>query len=811
MKTISRRQFIKASTVGSLLSVFSSQFLPLRLFPQLHFGNGTDSILLCDTQVLKVSEDFIPYKGIKNEYPCCAKGLNDLLWICWTRETEQGEEICLRSFLNKNFGNIKLLSQRQNFAFQPEILFSNNSGFVTWAAFKSIGNCDIWTRNFNDKGTGELIRVSSGNTISWKPAITRDSSGNIWFVWEEKIGNHFGIKARIIKNNILSDIITVSKCNECDSCRPAIIASRSGNVWIAYDKFDGLGNINVILQRFDNTGKSKSDEIAVTQAVGLDVAPALTIDGDGLLWIAWHSNRWEGGQCDIPRWFHLIAFKEDKNELNRDSFYEPINEPLGKSNEKSGTVQSFEFIQLHCTRDGKVCITGRASHNFFLQYYKGRSWSPIYRLPKDGWGGRGQYLKVIEDREGDLWTIRRDLNNNILQKISLSNCRLENVKMNKSLSTPVLKRRKKDIGISNEIDFPIPNAPEKIRFEQYKDFNFYFGDIHGHSWMSDGVGDIDEYYITRRDYYKLDFASLTDHDTFVGNRILPSEWEQMKEMATHFNDSHRFVTIFGQEWTTARYPKAFGHKNIYHMDDSLPLYDHTDEANNHTKKLFKKIKNIGAIAIPHHIGWTGVDWENHDPVAQPLVEIISVHGAFEFMGNKPIPHRGGKKDCFVQDGLARGLRFGIVGGSDSHGLIWHHRVCYKRDPNRAGWTCVLAEELTRNSVFNALKERRCYATSGIWARIVFEINGHIMGDEFQTYELPQINVDIIAESELKWIEVIRNNSTIYQYGGKGYHSRFTLEDIDAPKGKTSYYYIRLTCEDGNMAWTSPIWVNIKVE
>ena len=149
MKTISRRQFIKASTVGSLLSVFSSQFLPLRLFPQLHFGNGTDSILLDDTQAPKISEDFIPYKGIKNEYPCCAKGLNDLLWICWTRETEQGEEICLRSFLNKNFGNIKLLSQGQNFAFQPEILFSNDFGFITWATFKSIGNCDIWTRNFN--------------------------------------------------------------------------------------------------------------------------------------------------------------------------------------------------------------------------------------------------------------------------------------------------------------------------------------------------------------------------------------------------------------------------------------------------------------------------------------------------------------------------------------------------------------------------------------------------------------------------------------------------------------------------------------
>jgi hypothetical protein len=282
----------------------------------------------------------------------------------------------------------------------------------------------------------------------------------------------------------------------------------------------------------------------------------------------------------------------------------------------------------------------------------------------------------------------------------------------------------------------------------------------------------------------------------------------LKEVTEHLNQPHKFVTFFGQEWTTARTPRGFGHKNIYHISPDIPLMDHTLEPWNTTQKIFEKAKSLGAIAIPHHIGWTGVDWENADPVAQPLVEIVSVHGAFEYMGNRPIKHRGGKPGCFVQDGLARGLRFGIIGGSDSHGLLWHHRVAYKRDPNRCGLAGVLAEELTRESIFDAFKKRRTFATSGVKMRLDFRINGHFMGEEFSTSDGIQINVDVISESDLLWLTIVRDNKDFNQYGGEGLRSYYTVEDRNLSPG-THFYYLRVVLKDGNMAWSSPIWVNYK--
>ena len=147
---------------------------------------------------------------------------------------------------------------------------------------------------------------------------------------------------------------------------------------------------------------------------------------------------------------------------------------------------------------------------------------------------------------------------------------------------------------------------------------------------------------------------MTDHDNFIANGLIPSEWERIKQITKHFNEDGRFVTLFGQEWTTGRPPRGFGHKNIYHTDIEIPLYDHTDPESKDVHQLYAECKKWGSIAIPHHIGWTGVDWENHDEEIVPLVEIVSNHGVFEYQGNRPIPHRGGMRGCFVQDGLARG-------------------------------------------------------------------------------------------------------------------------------------------------------------
>src|SRR5690606_26580151 len=94
----------------------------------------------------------------------------------------------------------------------------------------------------------------------------------------------------------------------------------------------------------------------------------------------------------------------------------------------------------------------------------------------------------------------------------------------------------------------------------------------------------------------------------------------------------------------------------------------------------------------------------------------------------------GMKGYFVQDALANGLRFGIIGGSDAHGLIWHHKMSRKRDAYRAGLAVLLAPECTRHALFDAMKKRRAYGTTGTKPRVEFRVNNHLMGEEFSTTE-----------------------------------------------------------------------------
>ena len=325
--------------------------------------------------------------------------------------------------------------------------------------------------------------------------------------------------------------------------------------------------------------------------------------------------------------------------------------------------------------------------------------------------------------------------------------------------------------------------------------------------MSDGCGTVDQCYTCSRYVFQYDFAALTDHDWFTGNLLLPSEWEWIKIVGQLYDQSGNFVTIPAYEWTTLRIPRGYGHKNIYFADWSQPLLPSFEIAPS-TKELIEKLKPLKAIAIPHHIGWTGVDWENFDSELSPCIEIVSAHGAFEYMGNEPITHRGGMSGYFIQDGLTNGMRFGFTGSSDGHGLRYHHGIARKENEWQTGLTAVLATELTRESVLDALKKRRVYATSGVPVKILFSINNTLMGGEVQTASKPEITFDVAGTAPLKYIILIRNNENI-QYFGKdirnGYGIRKTFID-ETPKPGKYWYYIRVIQENGEMAWSSPIWV-----
>jgi hypothetical protein len=254
-----------------------------------------------------------------------------------------------------------------------------------------------------------------------------------------------------------------------------------------------------------------------------------------------------------------------------------------------------------------------------------------------------------------------------------------------------------------------------------------------------------------------------------------------------------------------------------------------EESANTGKKLLERLQGVRALVIPHHTAWSGTDWDAHDVDLQRLVEVCSTHGRFEYPGNAPIRYRRdhlhpGK---FVVDALARGYRLGFVGGSDSHGLRWHAtemegraghlppgtRVGWKEDAFRTGMTAILAPELTREALFEALYQRRCYATSGEPIVVDFRVNNELMGSMVTVAAAPQLTVAVRGTASLRALDIVRSGHLfggVQCLPGEGMKTlEVSLEDTMIIPGEEHYYYVRVVQEDGNMAWSSPIWVQYR--
>lgn len=354
--------------------------------------------------------------------------------------------------------------------------------------------------------------------------------------------------------------------------------------------------------------------------------------------------------------------------------------------------------------------------------------------------------------------------------------------------------------------YPGQGAGEGPAFPAELPRGLYFGDLHTHTWMSDGAGDPDEVYTRSRDRYHYHFVALTDHDLENGNRILPGEWAYLKFLADFFNEPGKFVTFQAYEWTAQSYPRGAGHKNVYFPGDNSPLYNVASEAPD-SKTLFELLQAAGALAAPHHIGWTGTDWENHDPAVQRAIEIVSVHGSFEKPGARPIQPRAEQVGMFARDGLLRGLKFGFLGGSDGHGFPWHYGVSRREDVWRTGLTGILATELSRTSLHAALMNRLTVATSGPPIGVWLYLNGAPMGTELTADRAPRIEVRVEGTAPLQEVALVRDGEDIQRLTPNANRIETTL--FDEPSPGEHFYFLRVIQSNGEMAWSSPVWLEQK--
>ena len=354
----------------------------------------------------------------------------------------------------------------------------------------------------------------------------------------------------------------------------------------------------------------------------------------------------------------------------------------------------------------------------------------------------------------------------------------------------------------------------------------FWGDIHIHTKLSGDAQGTDPYAYTR-EVSGLDFAGLADHCESLAD----PGFEQHAQWLEEADDPGRFATIPGDE----RNPRNWtGHHNVYFRNMQTYLRHRTDVGNMDDRRLPDDPDS--AMLIPHHTGitWgggptagqgTSVDWNaaGDEVGMRPVIEIYSHHGQSEYYAPQHVlayefnrmrnPERRSNMSTpgpfYAQEYWMAGLHVGVIGSSDEHSGQGGRR--------HGGIAAVFADELTREGVFDALRARRCYATTGERILIDFTVDGATMGEVVRRRKGKKLAIRLKAWGTdlLVRVDILRhrfgideNVAPIFSIAPRPESMDFEHEMEDELTGSV-LYYARIVQEPlswPGMAWTSPVWI-----
>jgi hypothetical protein len=332
----------------------------------------------------------------------------------------------------------------------------------------------------------------------------------------------------------------------------------------------------------------------------------------------------------------------------------------------------------------------------------------------------------------------------------------------------------------------------------------FWGDLHMHSNLSDGLQDPEQIYYFARHVSGLDIAALGDHDFILGKN---NSWPRVVELAKKYHEPGKFVTLLGYEYTERTYG---GDRNVYYLDDDGPFLNCQGDTP-HPDQLYQRLREHGrpAMVIPHCVIGREDIWRHSDPEFCPLAEVYSTHGCSEAYPNdrpmNPLSAQHniyGPGTCYT-DSFSHGLKMGVIGGTDDHGAqpgwgySWHDY--------RGGIMGVQMTELSRQSLWDSLWERRTTATTGERILLDMSVDDLSIGETGTTSEKPTITITAHGTNKIDLVELLRNEQVIHCFHGRGWDETRLFRDENCPE-TGAWYRCRLTQADGERAWTSPIWI-----
>ena len=344
-------------------------------------------------------------------------------------------------------------------------------------------------------------------------------------------------------------------------------------------------------------------------------------------------------------------------------------------------------------------------------------------------------------------------------------------------------------------------------------YQLYFGQLHSHTNISDGAGTVEEAFAHAAGVDNLDFLAVTDHSNSFDNESdasvdlgadltgVSSEWAQGHAAADAITvqSNGTFVGIYGFEMT---WSDGFGHINTFNTPGfesrSNSEFGNKSGSTEGYQNYYNKLVEVeSSLSQFNHPGTTFGDFQDfsfYDPQVDQRITLIEVgngEGAIGSSGYFPSYE-------YYTRALDKGWHVAPTNNQDNHKGNWG-------DSNTAR-SVVLASSLTEDAIYDAIRNYRVYATEDNDLSILYSLNGNAMGSILNKQEdgvtiTAQLS-DPTDSGDMK-VEVIVNgglvaDSTILSGGSGTVEFHFDSNDY-------SYYYLRITQADQNIAVTAPVW------
>jgi hypothetical protein len=644
--------------------------------------------------------------------------------------------------------------------------------FLVWQSFRE-GQSDIYFRRLEGGTWSPAERLSESSANDWEPAVAASPDGAGFFVWDGYDRGNYDVFFRSWRDGRLSAARAVTTSPRFEA-HAAVAVDPRGRPWVGWNS----GGVN--------WGKDTGFLIAVPLAVPLhqerDIGLAV-LDGD--------------------RWMEpATSFA---------SFPGNAEHPQLAFDGRGGLTMVFR----HWTRRVSRAIGSPMAWENFVTRWDGSAWTPPTPFAHSQ-GSIEKHAALARDSSGDVWaawmTDERPFATEVPANAEIYAANLSSPGRDRKGAEPPLVARRETAVETIPVHANEADDVRTIRTHQIeaggKRYRIYRGDMHRHTDVSQDFkydGSLLEVYRYALDAAGFDYIAPTDHQTGFDQEFT---WWQNQKLVDLFFLPGRFTPLFAYERSL---PFPNGHRNVVFAHRgvrTLPIPDNERRGETGAAQLYEYLRRNRGISMPHSSATAqGTDWRDNDPAVEPLIEIYQGYRtSYEYEGapraastlNQHAQKSGWQPEGFWWNALAKGYKLGVQSSSDH----WSTHISY---------ACLITDDFSREGLLDAIRRRHSYgATDNIVLDFRARSGGatHLMGDIFEAASPPQLVVRAVGTGTIHQIDVIKNRKFLYTVRPGTKEAAFELTDQEFGPGE-SWYYVRVLQQDGQIAWSSPVWVTKK--